>query len=962
VTVRQPMSEERWARVEALFEGALDRPGGERAVWLAEECGGDEALCQEVKSLLEASASGLTDRISAVGRVAEELMAATGSTAVGERLGAYRLEAEIGRGGMGVVYRGARDDGAFEQTVAVKVLPGAMFSPERRARFANERRILAGLEHLNIARLLDGGTTPEGVPYVIMEYVDGVPLDAHVRERGLALEERIWLFLQVCHAVGYAHRQLVVHRDLKPSNILVTEDGVPKLLDFGIAKLTGVEGEGGTATHTRLMTPRYASPEQLLGQPLGTPTDVYSLGLVLYELLAGGHPRASTRGRGGGDGDGEGSADEPSEPTALIRAVLEGEPAAPSAASGDRRLRGDLDTIVLKALRREPDERYDSVRAFADDLERYLTGRPIAARPPSFAYRARKFVARNRGAVAVVATALGLLLLQGGLFTSRLAEERDAAEREAEQAALTLEFLTDLFGGADPFVSASPDMSAMDLLAQGTARLEDDPELADQPEVRAEILTAVGNVYENLGALDSARVLFQRSLAVREAAFGPSSLEAARGLSELGGLLTRMDEFDDARPLLRRALEIRRAGLAPNHPDVAVDLEQLASLEERVGDYELADSLFRAALTVFEAPVEPRDALEATIRSNYGLLLLTLDRTEEAETAFREALAMRRELYGDRHPEVAVVTGHLAALYERIGRYATADSTYRALLDWGPEVLGEESDWITTWLNNHAVVLKVLGRTQEALEVQEEVLRRRRAEGNGESSDVAQALNNLANLYTDAGRLSEAETTLREALEINRSNFGADHPWVATNLNNLASLAWRRGEFQSAAELQQQVLEMDLRQLGEDHEYVAGDLTALGTYLLYGGDLTAAEAPLREGMEKMLEVRGEDHLETANSMTAYADWLIAAGRGSEAAGLARRALETRRAVLDDDHIAVAHARSALGAALALVGETAEARRLLEEAADVMARTLPPEDPARVRTLARLEAVETHGSD
>lgn len=955
----EPLPAERWARVEALFAEALERPQGERSAWLAEACGDDETLRGEVESLLEASASGLTDRLSVVGRVADELMAATGSTAVGERLGAYRLEEQIGRGGMGVVYRGSRADGAFEQTVAVKVLPGAMFSPERRDRFANERRILAGLEHPNIARLLDGGTTPEGVPYVIMEYVDGVPLDVHVREGELELEDRIWLFLQVCDAVGYAHRQLVVHRDLKPSNILVTGDGTPKLLDFGIAKLTGVDPEGGTATRTRLMTPRYASPEQLLGQPLGTPTDVYSLGLVLYEVLAGEHPRAPKREPGAGERDGEGrsSTGEASGPTALIHAVLEGEPPAPSSVSGDTRLRGDLDTVVLKALRREPEERYDSVRALADDLERYLTGRPITARPPALAYRARKFVARNRGAVAAAAVALLLLLAQAGLFASRLARERDAAQREAERAALTLDFLTDLLGGADPFVSASPDMSALDLLAQGTTGLEDDPELADEPAVRAGILTAVGNVYEKLGASDSARALFQRSLAVREAAFGPASLETARGLSELGGLLTAMNELDEARTVLRRALEIRKADLAPNHPDVAVDLGQLASLEKRAGHFELADSLFREAVAVFEDPVEPRDPLEATLRSNHGLLLLALDRPEDAEAALREALAMRRELYGDRHPEVAVVTGHLATVHEVVGRYATADSTYRALLDWGPDVLGEDSSWITTWLNNHAVVLKELGRTEEALEIQQEVLRRRRAEEGPEGSGVAQALNNLANLYTDAGRLGDAEAALGDALDLNRAIFGDDHPGVATNLNNLATLAWRRGDFRRAAELQEQVLDMDRRQLGEDHEYVAGDLTALGRYLLYGGEVAAAEDPLRAGMDKMLEVRGEDHLATANSMTAYADWLIAVGRGAEAADLARRALEIRAAVLADDHIAVAHARSALGAALGLVGETAEARRLLEDAADVMTGTLPPEDPARTRTEARLDALD-----
>jgi serine/threonine protein kinase len=270
------LDSDRWARVEALFEGALRQPVEERGTWLARECAADEGLRLEVETLLAASESGLTGRLSAVEEMAEEIMGAAGSAGVGRRLGTYQLEEEIGRGGMGVVYRGVRADGAFEQTVAVKVLPGALFSPDAGARFRNERRILAGLDHPNIARLLDGGATPEGVPYVIMEYVDGVTLDRHVRAEDLSVEARIWLFLAICEAVEYAHRNLIIHRDLKPSNVLVTSGGEPKLLDFGIAKLLesdegGEESGGGsTRTHTRIMTPRYASPEQLEGGRIGS--------------------------------------------------------------------------------------------------------------------------------------------------------------------------------------------------------------------------------------------------------------------------------------------------------------------------------------------------------------------------------------------------------------------------------------------------------------------------------------------------------------------------------------------------------------------------------------------------------------------------------------------------------------------------------------------------------------------
>jgi serine/threonine protein kinase len=556
----KPMDPDRWARVDALFDQASRRPAHERAAFLARACQGDDALRREVESLLAAAGGDVDRRIGAVGRVADRLWSG-GAAAVGQRLGAYRLVEEIGRGGMGIVYRAVRDRDDFQHTVAVKVLPGALFSRKATARFRNERRILAGLQHPNIAGLLDGGATPDGIPYVIMEYVDGLPVDRYCEEKGLDLQARIRLFLTLCDAVQYAHGNLVVHRDLKPSNVLVTDDGVLKLLDFGIAKLVdpdeGAGSEPTVLTQSRIMTPRFASPEQLTGDRIATPSDVYSLGVVLHRLLTGAHPY---EGAGGEEGAGAGPAD-------LVRRMLEGDPAAPSEVAGDARLKGDLDLIVLKALQRDVRARYPSVQALADDLRLYLTGRPITARPLTWSYRTARFVGRNRTAVLGGAIAAIVVLAQSTVLLRRLAHERDAARAEAAHASAALDFLEDAFGAADPSGPDGREPTALDVLERGMAGLDEGP--AAPPGVRAEILGAVGMAYANLGVVDSAQAVLERGLALRDSLYGPDALEVARGLQDLGTVLAREGRLDRADSLLQRALDIRRRALPENHPDIA---------------------------------------------------------------------------------------------------------------------------------------------------------------------------------------------------------------------------------------------------------------------------------------------------------------------------------------------------------------------------------------------------------
>lgn len=937
--MRLPLEPGRWARVEALFAEALERPEAERASYLEEACGDDRALLEEVKSLLARAQDDPAERFGAVERVARELLATTGAAGEGRRLGPYRLEEEIGRGGMGVVFRGVREEGGFQQTVAVKVLPGALFQPEAIRRFENERRILASLEHTNIARLLDGGSTPDGVPYVIMEYVDGRAIDRYVEESGLDFADRVWLFLAVCDAVRHAHRSLVVHRDLKPSNILVTSDGVPKLLDFGIAKLIAPDANDDGHTRTGIMTPRYASPEQLRGEPVGTSTDVYSLGMVFYRLLAGVHPLQDS-------GDSRPDAGD------LVQRLLRERPSAPSARSGDRRLRGDLDTIVLKAIREDPEERYSSVEALADDLRLYLADRPISARPPTLRYRARKLFARRRAAVLGTLAAASIVLVLSGLFLARLSQERAQAQASAERAERTLDFLTEVFRTTDPWVSSRTDLTALEVVGQGSSRIVE--ELNAEPEVRAELLSTLGHVYENLGAFDSAQAVFRRALEARESAFGPDAVETAEGLVDLAGTLIEADQFAEAQTLLSRSLDIRRSRLPAGHPDLAETLAQWGVLAQSAGDLQGADTLFLMAQALLEEPVEPRPALLGSLLSNRGILLVNLDRIDEALVVLDRAVTVRREVWGDRHPEVAVTLNHTARAYEAREQYEEAEATYREILAWGPETLGAEHPMVTTWRNNLAVVLRATGRAAEAIDLQLQVVDAWRDAYGTMHGDVAVGLNNLGNLYGEAGLLDEGQAALEEALAISQALLGNDNAMVATHSRNLARLAWRRGEYLVAASMQERVLEMDRRHRGPEHEVVAGDLTGLGEYFLFADRIDDAGPPLREGWGLMRSLRGDADPATVPASLAYADWLVATGDGERAAEVARDALSLQREVRVGGDYLVGHALSTLGAALAQLGSFDEAESSLLRARDALAEAAPANDPRRVRNEHRLE--------
>src|SRR5690606_7679181 len=764
------MSLDYWSRAKPLFEAARQRPRAAREAFLAAACDGDAALRAEVERLLalSAEADGFFDTLG------QELRRpGLDGAALPERVGPSRVVREVGRGGMGRVLLATRDDGAFEQRVAVKLVESA--APGLVRRFRRERRILAALDHPRVARLIDSGALDDGRPYLVMEYVEGVPLTAYADARRLPVGARLRLFLQVCDAVAYAHRNLVVHRDLKPSNVLVTDDdaGRPqvKLLDFGIARLLEEDEEGGRLTRTgqRYLTPGYAAPEQIRGAAVTTATDVYALGVLLYELLTG-HRPFDPRGR--------------SRHT-LERAILEDEPAAPSTAVGwaeeragggapvavtpdavgaargteparlRRRLRGDLDRIVLKALQKEPERRYGSVEALARDVERHLAGLPVEARPATPGYRARRFLRRHRAGVTAAAAALGLLLALGGLHTARVAAERDRAEAAALRAERVSAFLTDLLGrAADP---AADTGALLRLLEPAVARA--DSALAADPEAQAAVFYTLGRLYHRAGRPDRAEVLLRRALALRRALDAGPSEEAADVLYALG--LLRLRQPDAASARFREAAEMRRALLVGDDHDLAWSLLQWARMLPK--GHPDKQPRFEEALAMLARLHGERSPEVAEGLHEYYVLGFADGTPQDYEAAFEEALAIYLENGLERHPYALHAMYNLGLLYEDRGDFDAAFPLFRRAIRLGEEVLPPGSTSLITMKTNYGASLHERGRLVEADSVLRAVAETARRVLPDSAAAVGQSHYWYGRNLLALGRPAEAEAALRTA-------------------------------------------------------------------------------------------------------------------------------------------------------------------------------------------------------
>jgi tetratricopeptide (TPR) repeat protein len=767
------------------------------------------------------------------------------------RIGPYRLMHELGQGGMGVVYLAQRDD-QFHQRVAVKIVRHGVDTPETMERFLAERQILASLSHPNISRLLDGGVTEDGRPYLVLEYVEGEPIDVYCRRLGLASRDRVRLFLQVTRAVHYAHRNLIVHRDLKPNNILVTADEQVKLLDFGIAKILDDSALpfSGPAPRTQtglwVMTPEYASPEQVRGDPVTTATDVYGLGLVLYEILTGEKAQTVTS----------------LAPAALDRAICETDP--------PRRLTGDLDRIVAMALRKEAERRYASAERLADDLARYLDGEPVAARGDSLVYVARKFVVRHRWAVASSVAVIGLLIGWAGTVTVKEAAVSRAlaeAEIEAAKAEQVTAFLTSVFEASDPAAARGASLTARELLDRGVARVDS---LAPQPLVQAEVLGVIGRVYQNLGEHARARPLLERSLAIRLEQLGENDPEVARSYNRLGNLLRLQGEYVTATEHLRKAAAIHRGADSSGGLALATDLHDLASVLTEQGQLEEAGLLFEEALAIRRRELGEEHVDVAESLSGLGWLASERGDYPASERRYREALELRRRLLPENHPETAYALHNVATALERLGRYDQAERLHLEALEVRRQVFGAKHPSVATGLNNLGIVLLRKGDHAGGVARFREALAMRRALLGEDHPSTLITMNNLAAGLTRMQAYPEAERLLRTAIETQRKREGPESPALATSLTNLATVQTRLGKHGEAEANFHIALDMERKAHGDEHPGVASTTLGIGILRREQRRYPEADSLMRSAIAMRVKLMGADHPETKRAHSELA--------------------------------------------------------------------------------------------
>jgi serine/threonine-protein kinase len=757
------LTPERWRRLQEVFDQAQPLDPERRARFLCEECGDDVSLREQVVALLLADSGGQDDFEHRYERAIAEVLRDP-ELPSGTLVGRYRVQRLLGRGGMGAVYLAERADEQYHQTVALKLVARNLLHTGVASRLRSERQILARLNHPNIARLLDGGHIHDGTPYFVMEYVEGQRIDHYCAERRLPVSARLRLMQQVCAAVQYAHQNLIVHRDLKAANIMVTGDGVPKLLDFGIAKLLDADAAPElTRLRDRVLTPEYASPEQLRGQPVGTASDIYNMGRLLYELLTGVSPYRDA---------GQSTAD-------LERLICEGNAPPPSTRVPfplQRQLAGDLDKIVLLAMHVDPARRYPTAAALAADIQNYLDGRPVQARPDTFAYRAGKFLRRNAwptaSAVAVVVLVASLM----AFYTSRLAAERDRATLEAAKAKQVSGFLAGIFQVPDPWRGPGKAVSAIEMLDRGARDIEQ--RLKNEPAVLAELLTDIAQSYANLAEYTRAEQMYVRVLASMDRAGLANTPDYAGVLYYLANAQRFQGRFAPAEQNFRRALALQRRLFRAPHADIAATLTHLGMLYNEMRRFPEAVALEREALPMTIAVYGEEHEQSADRMNNLALALQGAGQFKEAERYFQRAMAIQAQVMPPLHPDTLGTKSNYAALLDAMGRYAEAERLFRAILPDRRAVLGDNHPRL-------AYTLTAFGSTLTAL-----------------------------------GKLDEAERVLNEARDILTEKLRPDHFRTGYALRNLGSLALARGDAVRAEELFRRVERIDVAAFGENSDEV----------------------------------------------------------------------------------------------------------------------------------------------
>lgn len=826
------LTPERFAKLEALFADALELPDAAREAFIVANTANDDGLARELRSLLQAHAR--TDSLRGIHTPPVVEL----DTLVGERLGAFIVGPRIGMGGMGAVHEGTRADDQYQQRVAVKFLRRSADDANAVARFRAEQQFLASLQHPNIAALLDGGVTTTGTPYFIMEYIDGAPITTYCDARRVSVRQRLLLFRQVCVAVRAAHQRLVVHRDLKPSNIFVTENGTVKLLDFGIAKLlseaTGSEPVNTpvTAVGQQAFTPEYAAPEQIRGELVDTRADIYALGVVLYELLTGRRPVSL-------------AGTSPFEMAQLISKAnvapmdraLDSERfralGETSTERARRRVHGDLDAIARVALRAEPARRYASVDALLDDVDRYLDGRPVAARPDGAWYRARKFLARH--ALETGAAVMAIVSLVTGVVVSQ--QQRRVAQAESTRAKEITDFLTTMLGASSP-ESFGKDVTMREVLDSATLRLDAD---SLPPALSADIRSIVGSTYLALG------------------------------------------EYAVADTQLTKMLAERRKAAPDGDYNTAVALSKLSLIQESNGRFEQADSLLLLAERMYERHPHPEPLEEVGALENRGRVLHLLGRGKEALDVLRKAFAVARSgnVMGD--PSMATTYVNAAVIATELGELAAADSFSARGVDIARAGYGNDNPMTLSAMSVRSGTLERLGRLEDARVMLFDVMEgRRRALGETHPA-YANTMSNYADLLIQQEKWSDAARYARQVIALRNKPIDEGIPAIGAAMMHLGRALTRLDSLPAAERVIREGLALRIKHLPADHYLIAVSEGTLGEHFTVAGKFAESERWLVGAERKLVTIRGEKAPTVRDVRVALVALYEAWGKPSEAA-------------------------------------------------------------------------------
>ncbi|HEV8042535.1 MAG TPA: serine/threonine-protein kinase [Bryobacteraceae bacterium] len=862
------MEAERWEEIKRLYHAALELEKSRWPAFLEQASAGDQALAREVLSLL-AQSEGTASFLDAPAiEVAARSMSVECASLSLTTIGRYRINRLIGEGGMGAVYEAEQEEP--RRRVAVKVIKPGLATPERLRRFRQESQALGRLQHPGIAQIYEANSADTGFgpqPYIAMEFIHGLPLQRYAESHRLSTREKLLLIAKICDAVEHAHQRGLIHRDLKPGNILVDELGQPKILDFGVARV--VEDPSDPTVHTSLGqiigTLAYMSPEQVQGDPLevDTRSDVYSLGVILYELLSGRLPYDVSH----------------RQLPEAVHTIREDEPESLSSIS--RNYRGDIETLVRKALEKDKSRRYASAADLGADIQRYLRDEPIVARPPSAGYQLQKFALRHRVAVAVASGAFLLLLafaVVQAVQLRRTTEERDRANRERDRATRITNFMTRMFKVSDPSEARGNSVTAREILDKASTDMV--AGLSKDPEVQAQMLQVIAGTYANLGLYARAEELARHALAERQRVLGPGDPKTIESMAQLGWILDRGGHPPEGEKLERSALAGQRRVLGPDNPATLETEDHLALTLQDQGRINEAEQLEREVLEVATRKLGTENVQSLQAMSNLGGILWDKGRYAESEQEYRQVIDVGRRVWGPNHPETLKAISNLALVIQSRGGLAEAEQMDRDVLALAQRVFGPEHRFTTGVMYNLAGVIGSQGRLADAEKLFRQTLAIQLRTLGADHQRTLGTKADLADMLFSEGRLHEAENLQRETLAVETRVLDPEHPGLLNLQSSLAKTLIGEGRYTEAENLARNSFESQRRKLGAYHPSTLNALQQLGTAMSHNHRYGEAAKLFREVIEK--EDRNPNQGNPWTAWYSFACVAAAAGRPDDA--------------------------------------------------------------------------------